>query len=60
MSAIIFFLSCILGVLATGPMINGFQVYALRDRVAALEARLSAPGSTDIPRKDQVRMEVLP
>jgi hypothetical protein len=32
----------------------------LTRRVAALEARLSAPGSTDIPRKDRARMEVLP
>jgi cell division protein FtsB len=31
---------------------------ALDARVVALEARVTVPGSTDIPRKDQTRMEV--
>ncbi|MAB00128.1 MAG: hypothetical protein CMN87_12220 [Stappia sp.] len=31
---------------------------ALDARVFALEARVTAPGTTDVPRKDQSRMEV--
>jgi hypothetical protein len=60
MRAIVFLLSCILVALAIGPVINGFQINELRDRMTALEARMTAPGTTDIPRKDQSRMEVTP